>query len=137
MNVQALIGLEKVFTIKVTGGMSGKLMDKDMIDALATFALIKEIHRACFAMVKDKLEEGKIAVTVKTEIEHVAPTPIGMNLHMKIKITEIIGRAISFDIRVYDEVEFVAKATHKRIIVDKYIVKSKLKEKQRKAHVIT
>ena len=87
-------------------------------------------------MLKDKLNEGEISVAVKTDLEHIAPTPIGMNLHMKIKIVKIVGRTIYFDIRVYDEVELVARATHKRFVINKAVIKNRLREKHEKANIM-
>ena len=136
MGIQSSVGLERVFTVTVSDRMSGKLIDEDMVDALSTYALIELIHRSCYSMLKDKLNEGEISVAVKTDLEHIAPTPIGMNLHMKIKIVKIVGRTIYFDIRVYDEVELVARATHKRFVINKAVIKNRLREKHEKANIM-
>lgn len=71
--------------------------------------------------------QGQVGLTVN--IRHMAPTPIGRKVRAVATLTAIDRRKLTFDVKVYDEVEQVGEVTHERFVidVDKYIERLKKK----------
>lgn len=71
--------------------------------------------------------QGQVGLTVN--IRHMAATPIGKKVRAVATLTAIDRRKLTFDVKVYDEVEQVGEVTHERFVidVDKYIEKLKKK----------
>ena len=61
-----------------------------------------------------------MAVLVGTELnlQHTAPTPLGMTVHCESTLTEINGRSLTFAVKLWDDKGTVGEGTHKRFIID-------------------
>lgn len=64
------------------------------------------------------LGPGQGQVGLMVNIRHMAPTPIGQKVRAVATLTGIDRRRLSFDVKVYDEVEQVGEVTHERFIID-------------------
>ncbi len=69
--------------------------------------------------------------TVGTHIDvsHTAATPAGFEVTAKVKLVEVDGRRLLFEVEARDEVELISKGKHERYIIAKDKFDSKMNEK--------
>jgi predicted thioesterase len=69
------------------------------------------------------LKPGQGQVGLSITIRHMAPTPLGKKVRADATLTAIDRRKLTFEVKVYDDVEQVGEVTHERFVidVDKYI----------------
>ena len=85
---------------------------------LATPALIALMERTAWESIAGELEQGQATVGTAMDMEHTAPTPVGMTVTCESKLVGVDRRALMFEITASDERGPVATATHSRFIVD-------------------
>lgn len=88
------------------------------LDVLATPALAELIERCCWESVAGGLEEGQTTVGTRLDLSHNAPTPVGMEVRCESELVAVDRRALSFEVRAFDEAGEIAVARHDRFIVD-------------------
>lgn len=97
---------------------TAKTMRSGTHDVFATPALVALCEEASVGAIAPALEPGQATVGIEIDVKHLAPTPIGMKVRAKSTLIEIDGRILTFSCEAFDEREQVARAMHKRCIVD-------------------
>ena len=110
-------GLEKEIEYIVTENDTAKIVGSGTLEVLATPRLVALVENVAMSLVEDNLEEGKTTVGTKIDVLHIAATPVGMKIKIKVKVANVDGRGILFDISVYDEKEKILEGTHERCII--------------------
>ncbi|MDO9586147.1 MAG: hypothetical protein Q7I93_06685, partial [Syntrophales bacterium] len=59
----------------------------------------------------------------------IAATPAGFEVTAKVKLIEVEGRRLLFEVEAHDGVDLISKGKHERIIINKDKFDSKIKEK--------
>ncbi len=72
---------------------------------------------ACNA-IADALTEGETSVGTALEIQHTAPTPVGLTVTAEAEVTAVCGREISFQVTARDESGVIGEGNHRRFVVD-------------------
>lgn len=85
---------------------------------LATPAMALMIEEVCRKMVEPHLKAGQSTVGVSLKLRHLAPTPVGMQIRARAEVTSVEGGVITFTAEVWDEVEKIGEAEHKRAVID-------------------
>lgn len=99
----------------------------------ATPELVRDIENTCRNLLLEHLDPGEDSVGVRIEVDHTAPTLLGMWVEITAEITELDRRRVTFSINGRDEVEDIAHAKHIRFIVD--VQKSAERFRQKAAKV--
>ena len=89
-----------------------------MPKVFATRFMVGFIEWACLELMKPYLDEGEGSLGVHIDVDHRAATPPGMEVTADVEVTEVDGRAVNFRVTARDEVEVIAKGTHRRFVVD-------------------
>lgn len=97
--------------------MTAIAMGSGTLRVLATPAMIAIIEEAAWRCVADVLDDGSCTVGTLLNIEHLAPTPIGMKIKAEVELTKIDGRRLVFKVSVSDENGLIGKGLHERFIV--------------------
>ena len=71
---------------------------------------------ACNAL-EGKLAEGETSVGTRMDVQHLAATPVGMEVRAESRLTAVDGRRLTFEITAFDEAGEIGKATHERVVV--------------------
>ena len=116
---------EKIVTEDITAGAlcSGSL------PVFATPAMIAMMEETCFKSIHPMLEEGLGTVGTRLEVDHMSPTPVGMKVRCESMLTEVNGRKLTFDVKVYDEKGLVGTCVHERFIINNERFMEKAKKK--------
>lgn len=102
----------------VTQELTAKAIGSGELDVFATPAVIAMAEETAWKSVASELEPGQGTVGTRMDLKHIAATPVGMKVRCETTLTEINRRKLTFDIKVYDEVDMIAEGTHERFIVD-------------------
>jgi predicted thioesterase len=96
----------------------------------ATPMLVRDIEVTCRDLLAAHVEPGEDSVGTRIEIDHLAPTLLGMKVRIAAKAVEIKGRAVLFEIEATDGKDTICRGRHSRFVVDVEQTKKRLKQKQ-------
>ena len=99
----------------------------------ATPMLVRDIEIACRDLLGKHLDAGEDSVGTRVEVDHLAATLMGMKVDLDVTITEVKGRAVSFEISGRDSVEPICRGRHQRFVVDVATTEKRLAGKAAKA----
>lgn len=99
----------------------------------ATPMLVRDIEIACRDLLGPHLDAGEDSVGTRVEVDHLAATLMGMPVTLDLTITEVKGRAVSFEIAGRDSVEPICRGRHQRFVVDVATTEKRLAAKAAKA----
>lgn len=99
----------------------------------ATPEFVRDIEMTCRDFLLQHLDEGEDSVGTRVEIDHLAPTLLGMWVEISVTVTEVKGRAVSFSVLAHDPLDQIGKGIHNRFIVSVEQTKARLKAKAAKA----
>jgi len=72
---------------------------------------------ACEA-ITEAIPEGQTTVGIELSIQHLAATPVGLEVRAEAEVTAVEGKIITFSLLAFDETGEIGKGTHKRCIVN-------------------
>lgn len=84
----------------------------------STPEMVWDIEETCRDFLVARLPKGFDSVGSHIGVDHLAPTPIGMQAVISVRITAIDGRTVSFDVEVRDAYELVGRGRHRRVVVE-------------------
>jgi predicted thioesterase len=99
----------------------------------ATPMLVRDIEVTCRNLLLQHLDAGEDSVGTRVEIDHIAATLLGMKVELSVRVLEVNGRAVSFEIEGRDNVEPICRGRHSRFIVDVAKTVQRLATKAQKA----
>lgn len=99
----------------------------------ATPMLVRDIEMACRELLLAHLDPGEDSVGTRVEIDHIAATLLGMPVAISVKLVELNGRAVTFEVEARDSVEPICRGRHSRFIVDVAKTAQRLATKAQKA----
>ena len=107
-----------------------KDMGSGTLDVFATPALVALAEKTCWMSVADALDEGSGSVGTKLELEHTAPTPVGMTVTCESELVAVEGRKLTFKVALHDEKGPVGGGTHERFVINnaKFAAKAEAKK---------
>lgn len=101
----------------VTVENTAKTMKSGTLDVFATPAMIALMEQTAYESVAGELEEGYGTVGTMLNVKHVSATPLGMKVTCESTLTKIDGRALTFEVKAFDERGLIGEGTHERFLV--------------------
>jgi len=99
----------------------------------ATPMLVRDIELACRDFLLDHLDPGENSVGTRVELDHIAPTLLGMTVRIEASVAEVKGRAVTFDVTGSDGIDTICRGRHTRFVVDVKQTEQRLAAKAQKA----
>jgi fluoroacetyl-CoA thioesterase len=99
----------------------------------ATPMLVRDIEVACRELLLEHLDAGEDSVGTRVELDHLAATLMGMNVHLDVKVVEVKGRSVAFEFEGRDGVDTICRGRHNRFVVDLEATRARLAAKAAKA----
>lgn len=123
MDFNITIGMEGEAQELVSQENTAKKYGSGGLEVYATPAMVGLMENASLKAVDPKLPEGFATVGINLEINHLAATPIGMNVRAKAILREVDKKKLTFYVQAFDEKEMIGEGTHSRYIiqVDKFL----------------
>ena len=125
------IGIKGHMEISVTQNLLAKNVGSGALNVFATPAMIALIEETCWKSVAPSLDFGESTVGISMNIEHTAPTPLGMRVICDTELTAIDGKKLTFNAVVSDEKGEIGHGTHERFIVDSEKFQNKADSKRK------
>jgi fluoroacetyl-CoA thioesterase len=101
----------------------------------ATPVLVRDLEMACREFLLGHLDPAEDSVGSRVELDHTAPTLLGMTVRIEATVAEVKGRAVTFEIAGSDGVDTICRGRHVRFVVDVRQTEQRLAAKARKAGI--
>jgi fluoroacetyl-CoA thioesterase len=99
----------------------------------ATPRMVSDIEYACRDMLLEHLDAGEDSVGTHVSIDHLAPTPMGLQVTIEVRVTEVDRRKITWEFSVRDPLEEVGRGRHVRFVVETAKTRERLAAKRAEA----
>jgi len=101
-----------------------------MPEVFATAFLVGFLDWACIKAIHPHLDlPAEQTVGTHIDVSHIAATPSGFVVTANVKLIEVDGRRLLFEVEAHDGVDLISKGKHERFIINKEKFDSKMKEK--------
>ena len=125
-------GVEATTRLTVTADRTIDFMG-EAARVYATPMLVRDIEIACRDLLLAHLDPGEDSVGTRVELDHTAASLMGMSVELTVKVAEVNGRAVTFDVTARDDVEPICRCRHARFVVDVAKTAQRLAAKAQKA----
>lgn len=112
-------GIEGEWTITTTPDMGITHLGPNVPSMYSTPSMVSLIEGTCVQLISKYVEPGEQSVGFRVDVKHLAPTQIGKQVTSKVKLREVNGRRLTFDVEVHSEDGVkIGEGTHERAIID-------------------
>jgi len=103
---------------------------QEMPEVFATGFLVGFLEWACIKAINPHLDwPAEQTVGTHIDVSHIAATPSGFVVTANVKLIEVDGRRLLFEVEAHDGVDLISRGKHERFIINKEKFDSKMKEK--------
>ena len=99
----------------------------------ATPKMVSDVEYACRDWLVGHLDAGEDSVGTHVTIDHLAATPLGLNVTIEAKVKEVDRKKVTFEFSVRDPLEECGRGTHVRFVVENAKRAERLAAKRAKA----
>jgi len=85
---------------------------------LATPWMIAFMERVSHRLLTCCLPEGYSSVGTHLDVRHLAATPVGATIRVKVEVLSLEGNRVYFSIDAWDELEKIGEGKHERVVID-------------------
>ncbi len=126
-----LSGLTGEAEMVVTEADTAARLGSGSVAVLGTPALVGLMESAAVRALAGHLPPGQTSVGGRIDARHLAPTPVGMHVRARAKLSQVEGRRLVFHVEAWDEVEQIGQAAHERFVIDekKFVANARAKAK--------
>ena len=132
MKSTLMVGLGSTKRITVDEGRCIGFMGKEGM-VYATPRMVSDVEYACRDLLLEHLDDGEDSVGAHVSIDHLAATPLGLEVTIDVRIVDIEKRRVTFEFSVRDPVEECGRGRHVRFVADKAKSFERIKAKRAKA----
>ena len=129
-------GIEYVHNFRVTQSKTVPALYPEseefvaMPEVFATGFMVGFLEWACIKAVKPHLDwPSEQTVGTHIDVSHLAATPPGLEVTAKVKLVEVDGRRLVFEVEAHDGVDLISRGKHERFIINKEKFDAKMKQK--------
>ncbi len=102
------------FTVE---GAHAVRFDPAMPPVLSTPWLLWFLEHAAMQALAPRLAAGEVSVGTEIELQHLAPTPVGVTVRCRARVISAEGPAVAFHVEAHDGHEVIARGFHRRRVV--------------------
>lgn len=93
---------------------------KSMPNVFATGFMVGLIEWTCIQAINPHIDwPSEQTVGTHIDVSHIAATPPGFEVTTKVKLIEVDGRKLFFEVEAHDGVDIITKGKHERFIIYK------------------
>ena len=109
------------YTIKetVTDSMTAASLGSGGLPVFGTPFLVAMMENAAFTYMQQQLPEGKSTVGTMVQMNHVSPSPVGMEITVTVEVTAVSanGKMADFKATAWDAAGVIGEGTHQRAVI--------------------
>ncbi len=107
---------------------------QEMPEVLATGLLVALIEWACVRAVLPHIDwPHEQTVGTQVNVSHTAATPPGLEVRVKVRLSQVDGRRLVFHVEAHDGFDAISQGTHERVVIHAARFNAKVAEKARRA----
>jgi fluoroacetyl-CoA thioesterase len=132
-------GIESAFTFRIPESKTVPALYpespefQEMPEVFATGYLVGFLEWACIKAINPHLNwPQEQTVGTHIDVSHIAATPMGFDVTAKVRLVEVEGRKLVFEVEAHDGVDLISKGRHERFVISKDKFDAKMKEKTNK-----
>jgi predicted thioesterase len=99
----------------------------------ATPRMVADVEYACREFLLAHLDAGEDTVGAHVSVDHLAATPLGMQVTIEARVVEVDRRRVTLEFTVRDALEECGRGRHVRFVVDKAKTQERLAAKRAQA----
>ena len=99
----------------------------------ATPRMVSDVEYACRDFLLQHLDAGEDSVGAHVSIDHLAATPLGLQVTIQARVAEVDRRKVTFEFTVHDAIEQCGRGKHVRFVVETAKSRERLAAKRAKA----
>jgi fluoroacetyl-CoA thioesterase len=129
-------GIEHKFTFTITESKTipnlypESNLFQDMPYVFATGYMVGLIEWTCIQAVTPFLDwPEEQTVGTHINVSHLAATPPGLEVTVNVRLVEVDGRKLSFEVEAHDGIDLITRGKHERFIINKEKFDRKIKSK--------
>lgn len=123
-------GLTGEVTWTVSAEHTATSVGSGLVEVFSTPMLVGLMETAAVQALADRLPEGETTVGTRIDAQHLAATPIGLQVRARATLRMVEDRKLTFEIEAWDNQELIGRAHHERFIVNKARFEAKAQRKQ-------
>lgn len=106
-----------------------------MPEILATGFMVGLMEWTCIQAVNPHIDwPREQTVGIRIDMSHIAPTPPGLSVKVNVRLVEVEGRKLIFEIEARDDIELIGKGMHERFIIYPETFLEKVRQKSQQIH---
>ncbi len=103
---------------------------KAMPNVFATGYMVGLIGWTCIQALNPHLDwPEEQTVGTHIDVSHIAATPPGLEVTAKVKLVEVDGRRLVFEVEAHDGIDLITRGRHERFVINKEKFDHKMKDK--------
>lgn len=99
--------------------MTAAALGSGDVPVLGTPAVLALMEEAACAAIASALDGAATSVGTWAELTHLAPTKVGATVEAVAELTAVDGRTLEFACEAHEGTKVIARARHRRAIVDR------------------
>lgn len=107
---------EDSFTIEMEN--SAIHLGSGSLRVLATPWMITFMERVSHRLLTCCLPQGYSSVGIHVDIRHLAPTPVGAAIRVRVEVLSVDGIRVFFSVEAWDNLEKIGEGKHERVVID-------------------
>jgi fluoroacetyl-CoA thioesterase len=111
-------GLKGEARLVVGDGDTARALGSGAVEVLGTPRLVALLEAATINAVDRFLDDGSTTVSMRVQVDHLQPTPVGAEVLAEAYLDRIDGRRITFTVTASDSGGLVAAGKVTRVVVD-------------------
>jgi predicted thioesterase len=117
-------------SVRVDESNTAAALGSGTVPVFATPAMAALVEAAAVQAVAGVLDTSQTTVGVYLDLQHLAATPIGLNVRAEAKLVQVEGRRLTFRVTAYDDVEQIGIGSHQRMLVDtdRFLARTRAKQ---------
>lgn len=122
-------GLSLDLTFSVTPDLTAKTVGSGTLEVLATPIMIARMEQAAWTAVASHLADGEGTVGTLMNVQHLSPTPVGMDVTCRAELVQVEGRRLVFQVSAWDARGPVGQGSHERAVIqnERFVEKAQKK----------
>ncbi|MCB1039565.1 MAG: hotdog domain-containing protein [Acidimicrobiales bacterium] len=113
------LGLTAKIELTVTSADTADTLRSGDVPVLATPRIVALVEEAAVAAVADQLDDGETTVSMRVQLDHLAPSAVGATVTASAKLEKVEGRRLKFSVSVNDSRGLVAAGKVTRVVVER------------------
>jgi fluoroacetyl-CoA thioesterase len=113
------LGLTAKIDLTVTSDDTAQAVRSGDVPVLATPRIVALVEEAAVAAVAGHLDDGETTVSMRVQLDHLAPSAVGSTVTASAKLEKVEGRRLKFSVSVNDARGLVAAGKVTRVVVER------------------